>query len=173
VAIIRGEDLREETGKHPKWNRKVAVIVADALADELSHNRVFQRVKVNLRGKPPAKDYSHWIAFKVRKLHFAEHSSVLEKVGKEVLRWRAPGGLWIAPSIPAKFISEVEIEFEVFAAGTAQSVFVRSYSESGNVWVNGYEGQSRQIQQTSAALEKVVSRFVADLVKLPLSRQGP
>jgi hypothetical protein len=173
VAIFRGEDLREETGKQPKWSRKVAVIVADALADELNHNHVFKRVKVNLGGKPPAKDFSHWIAFKVRKLHFAEHSSTLEKVGKEVLRWRAPGGFWIAPSIPAKFISEVEIEFEVFAAGAAQPVFVRSYAESGSVWANSYQGQTPQIQQTSAALEKVVSRFVADLVRLPLSRQAP
>lgn len=162
-----------ETEKQPKWSRKVAVIVADALADELNHNRVFQRVKIKLGGQPPARDFSHWIAFKVRKLQFAEHSSVLEKVGKEVLRWRAPGGLWIAPSIPAKFISEVEIEFEVFAPGAIQPVFVKSYTESGSIWVNGYEGQSRQIQETSAALEKVVNRFVADLVKLPLSRQTP
>jgi len=171
VAIIRGDDLRIDT-THPDWSRGVPAIVADALVDELKHNRIFQRVKI--RGSLPKRsdtDYSHVVTFRIQQFEYHDESNALESLGRVALRAHGSEGPWIARSIPSKFVANVQVEFTVLDARTQQTVFTKSYLESESVRANAYQGETLQIEATSHALEKVVTRFVTDLSKLPLSRQ--
>lgn len=172
VEITRAEDLRNEEEKQPKWSRKVEVIVARALADELDHAKLFQRVKIHLSGPLADNRYSHIVELRVRTFEYYTPTNAFE-VGRGALKWLGVRGTLIAESIPRTIVSEVEVEFEVLDATTRQTVFLKTYSESRSLKANGYEGKKRQMQQTSDALETVVKRFVRDLSQLPFSRESP
>jgi len=173
VAIIRGEDLRIDT-THPDWSPKVEAIVADALADELKHSRIFRHVSLrNSMPKKGDKNYSRLITFRVQQFEYHDESNALESLGRAALRSERSGGTWMARSIPVKFIANVQIEFTVIDPASRQTVFTKSYAENESVRVNGYQGESQQIHATSRALEKVITRFTADLARLPLSGNAP
>ena len=170
VAIIPGEDLRIDTD-HPDWSQKVQAIVADALADELKHNRIFQRVSI--RSSQPKKGYSHLVTFRIQQFEYHDEANSLESLGRVVLRSHGSEGPWIARSIPTKFIATVQIEFNVLDPKTRQTIFTKSYRETQSVHANAYQSESPQIHATSQALEKAITHFVTDLINLPLSHTSP
>ena len=170
VAIIPGEDLRIDTTQ-PDWSPKVESIVADALVDELKHNHIFQRVTIrNSMPKKGDKRYSQLITFRVQQFEYHDESNALESLGRVALRSHGSEGPWIARSIPAKFVATVQVEFTVLDATTHQTLFTKSYAETESVRANAYQSQTPQIHATSVALERSVTRFTADLVKLPTRR---
>jgi hypothetical protein len=88
----------------------------------------------------------------------------------DAMGWR---GALISASIPITCESQVKVEFEVFDAANKQSVLRQSYSESRSLRVNGYQGKSQQIQQTSECLEAVIQRFVGDFSHLAAAQSLP
>jgi hypothetical protein len=171
VEIAGGIDQRPDGEKCPEWTRKVEVIVANALADEIKHDGLFQRVKIHLRGPARLNKFSYYIQFQVEAFEMAPRTGTAEQIGRtalDAMGWR--GGL-ISASIPTTWQSQVKIQFEVFDAPTKQAVFSRSYSETRSLRANGYQGKSRQIQQTSDCLEAVLQRFTRDFSQwLPANR---
>lgn len=170
IAIIRGEDLRIDT-THPDWSPEVPTIVADALADELKHNRVFQRVKVR-RSLPGTsnRDFSHLVTFHIQEFEYHDESNTLESLGRVALRSKGDAGPWIARSIPAKYVANVQVQFDVIDPRTRKTIFTKSYAARETVRANDYQSDSPQIRATSVALEKVITRFATDLVSLSPGR---
>lgn len=169
VEIIQAQDVRADDEKLPQWSRKVETIVARAVADELNHAKLFQRVTVHLSGPLAKNKYSHAVELRVKQFRYYNPTNILD-YGREILGWMGPRGALISASIPRQYVSEVAVEFEVLDAANQQTVFLKTYSDSRTLTANGYEGKTRQIKQTSDALESVVTQFVRDLVRLPLSR---
>lgn len=172
VEIIRAEDVRNEDEKLPHWNRKAEVIVARAAADELQHAGIFRRVKIHLSGPKNVQDYSHLVELRVKEFRYYNPTNMLD-YGRQALHWLGVRGSLIERSIPRKYISEVSVEFEVIDPRTMQTVFRKTYSDTRSLTANGYEGTSRQVRQTSDALETVVKLFAANLVQLPTSQRPP
>lgn len=97
----------------------------------------------------------------------------LESTGRKLLELQGIRGALIAESIPVKYIADVEIEFTVVDASTRQAVFGQTYTATRGFSANGYQGAGPKVQNTSAALESVVTQFVADLTRLPLNQRKP
>ena len=72
----------------------------------------------------------------------------------------------IAKSIPTKYISEVTVEFTVLDAVTQTALLSQTYSATREVTLNGYQSEKPKVEQTSAALESVVTQWVSDLAKV-------
>lgn len=167
VEIAGGTDERPEDQKRPVWSKSVEKIVARALADEIQHDGLFPRVKIHLSGPSRLDKFSYFIEFRVETFQMTPRGGLAEKIGRsallEGLGWR---GALISASIPTTWESEVKVDFQIFDAPTKQLIFSRGYSETRSVKVNAYQGDARQIQQTSDCLETVVQRFVADFSRL-------
>jgi len=166
LAIRTGLDSRSEEEKRPNWTKNAEKIVALALADEVKHAKLFARVKMHA-DSVSLKKYSEIVGFRVIKFECNNQPAFLETTGRKLLRFQGIQGALIAESIPTKYVSKVEIEFTVLSASTQQSIFVKTYSASRSFIVNGYQGSSPKVQKTSAALEAVITQFVADLTRLP------
>jgi hypothetical protein len=169
LAIQKGQDLRPSEEIQPDWAKNAKAIVARALADEVKHGGLFQRVKIVDEPINPKK-YSETVQFRVKKFGCYNRAEFLERMGRDLLRFQGIRGALIAESIPTKYISDIEIEFEVLDPSTGQSVFVKTYSAIRTASLNGYQGEKPKVQQTSAALEAVITQFMEDLEKIPLSR---
>jgi hypothetical protein len=166
LEIAGGVDQRPDTEKIPTWSRTVEVIVAEALADEIRHDGLFQHVKIHLKGPTRLNKFSYYVEFRIEAFQMAPRIGTAEQIGRtalDAMGWR--GGLIVA-SIPTAWESQVKVEFEVFNAVNKELIFDRSYSESRTLRSNGYQGKLRQIQQTSDCLETVVQRFIADFSHL-------
>ena len=172
VEIVQAQDLRAANEKEPEWSKDVGVIVARAVADELNHARVFQRVKIHFSSELTSRKFSHLIELRVEQFRYYNPTNVLD-YGRSALSWLGIRGALIARSIPREYISQVKVEFIILDARSGDAVFDKTYSDTRSLTANGYEGKSRQIQQTSDALESVVKQFVSDLLKLPLSERPP
>jgi hypothetical protein len=168
VEIAGGIDERPEGEKRPAWSRDATAIVAHALADEIHRDGLFHRVKIHLQGPAKRNKFSYFIEFRVEAFAMFPQSGIAEKIGRKALDTMGWRGALISASIPATWESDVKVEFEVFDAGTQQPVFRRNYSESKTLKANGYQGQSRPIQQTSDCLETVLQRFAADFSQVAL-----
>lgn len=171
IAIIRGEDLRIDTSQ-PDWRPDVPTIVANALADELKHNRIFQRVKI--RSSLPGtsnRDFSYLVTFHIQDFEYHDESNALESLGRVALRVKGDAGPWIARSIPAKYVANVQVQFNVLDPRTHQTIFTKSYAERETARANDYQSDSPQMHATSVALEKVIRRFTTDVVNLPAKRK--
>jgi hypothetical protein len=162
VEIAGGVDQRPEDEKQPQWNKPVEVIVARALADEIQHDGLFRKVKVHLSGPARLNKFSYYIEFRVDAFRMLPRNGMAEQIGRTALGALGWRGALISASIPTTWESQVSVTFEVFDARSKWSLYSRSYSESKSLKANGYQGDSRQIQQTSDCLEAVVKRFVAD-----------
>jgi hypothetical protein len=167
VEIAGGTDERPKDERRPVWSKSVESIVAHALGGEIQHDGLFPRVKIHLAGPSRLSKFSYYVQFRVEAFEMAPESGFAEKVGRsallESLGWR---GALISASIPMTWRSQVKVDFEIFDAQSKQMIFSRSYSETRSLKVNGYQGDSQQIQQTSDCLEAVVGRFVADFSRL-------
>jgi hypothetical protein len=173
LEIAGGIDQRPDGEKRPNWSKSADTIVAHALADEIQYERLFQRVKIHLKGPARLNRFSYFIEFRVEALQMFPRTEAAEQIGRtalDALGWR---GALISASIPTAWESQVKVEFDVFDAVTKQSIFNRSYSESRSLRANGYQGKSRQIQQTSDCLEAVVRRFAGDFSRLLAARRSP
>ena len=173
VEIAGGIDQRPDEEKRPEWSRNVEVIVAHALADEIQHAGSFRRVKIHLKGPTKLNKYSYFIEFRVEAFQMFPQSGTAEHMGRmalDAMGWR---GALISASIPITWESQVKVEFEVFDAVNKQSILRQSYSESRSLRVNGYQGKSQQIQQTSECLEAVIQRFVGDFSHLAAAQGLP
>ena len=167
LAIQTGQDARPFEERQPDWARNAEPIVAHVLAYELKTAKLFRRVKIHARLENPWK-YPEIVRFQVIKFECYDDEEFLEKAGRNLLRLDGIRGELIAASIPVKYNMEVTLEFEVVNAATQQSVFIKDYSATRTVSVNGYQGESPKIQQMSAALEEVITQFVWELRNLPL-----
>lgn len=171
LAIARGQDLRPVEEVRPVWTRNAAAIVAHALSDEVRHGKLYRRIQVDadpLDALNPKK-YSTGVQFRVLKFECYEQAGFLQDSGRDLLRMQVPGfrGSLIAASIPLKYVSEVELEFTVLNIANGQSLFTKIYSATRSDSFNGYQGEKPQVHLTSATLEAVITRFVADLANLP------
>jgi hypothetical protein len=173
VEIAGGVDQRPEERRRPDWSKSAEVIVARALADEIEQAKLFQRVKIHLSGPARLKKYSYFVTFRVEALEMFPEAGTLEHYGRTALGALGWRGALISASIPMTWESDAKVEFEVFAAATKQQVFSRSYAESRSLKSNGYQGKTRQIQQTSDCLEAVVGRFVSDFSRLVAEKKSP
>jgi hypothetical protein len=173
LEIAGGIDQRPDEEKRPEWSRDVARIVANALADEIQHDGLFRRVKIHLNGPTRHHKFSYFVEFRVGAFQMFPRTGTAEQVGRTALDAMGWRGALISASIPTTWESQVKVEFEVFDAADKQSIFNRSYSESRSLRVNGYQGKSRQIQQTSDCLEAVVQRFVGDFSHWAAARRLP
>ncbi len=133
---------------------------------------MFRRVKIHM-DSARLKKFSEIVQFRVIRFECYNHPAFLETTGRELLLTQGIRGVLIGESIPTKYISEVEIRFEILDASTQESVFSKTYSATHAMSINGYEGEKPKIQQTSSALEAVITQFVADLAKIPLSQRAP
>jgi hypothetical protein len=165
LAIRTGEDLRPDNEREPGWAKDAEPIVARALAEEVRHAKLFNRVKTHADGVNPAK-YSEIVQFRVKKFECVSDESTIESAGRTILRMQGIRGALIDRSIPTKYNAEVEVEFAVLDGSTRQPLFAKSYAASRSVTLNGYQNSRPKIQQTSTALEEVLTAFVADLVKI-------
>jgi hypothetical protein len=173
VEIAGGMDQRPEDARQPDWSKSVEVIVARALADEIEEAKLFQRVKIHLSGPARLSKYSYYVTFQVGAFEMAPQTGTLEHFGRTALGALGWRGALISASIPTPWQSDVKVEFDVFDAATKQQVFSRSYSESRSLKSNGYQGKTRQVQQTSDCLEAVVGRFVGDFSRLVAANGSP
>jgi hypothetical protein len=172
LAIQAGEDARPPEEKRPDWTKNAKAIVAHALADEVRHAKLFDRVKFRDSGINTRK-FSEAVRFRVIKFECYSQSGFLENTGREFLELQGIRGALIAASIPAKYIAEVEIEFTVEDPSTQEAIFVQTYTATRSFSANGYQRAGPKVQNTSAALESVVTQFVADLTRLPLNQHKP
>ena len=164
LAISTGLDLRPTDQRQPDWAKNAELIVSDALAEEVRHAKLFHRVKTHA-GSVNLKKYSEVVRFRIQTFECRNEPAFFEQAGRELLRDRGFHGVLIAASIPSKYVSQVTIEFEVLEASTQRSIFVRTYSATGSITVNGYQGEKPKIKQTSDELEVVLTQFVGDLAK--------
>jgi hypothetical protein len=163
LEIAGGIDERTADQRRPEWSRRVEVIVARALADEVKHAGLFQRVKIHLSGPAHLDRFSYFVEFQVDAFEMAPQVGELEQAARTTLgAVMGLRGALISASIPTAWESQVKVTFEVFDPMTQQSIFRRSYSEARTLRANGYEGKSRQIEQTSECLESVIQQFVRD-----------
>ena len=165
LAIQTGEDDRPAEARQPGWAENAETIVAHALSEEVKKARRFQRVAIHTQAVT-LKKYSRTVRFRVLKFECTDQADFLARTGQDILRHEVPHGEWIAESIPTQFAVEVEIEFAVFAGASRQPALLKTYSASRTLSINGYQGESPKIQQTSAALAEVLNEFIADLAKL-------
>jgi hypothetical protein len=172
LEIAGGADQRPDGEKRPSWSKSVDVIVAHALADEIQHDGPFHRVKIHLGGPARLHKFSYFIEFRVEAFQMFPSPGTAEQIGRTALEGLGWRGALISASIPTTWESQVKVQFEVFEAASKQSIFSRSYSESRSLRGNGYQGKSRQIQQTSDCLEAVVQRFVGDLSRTLAARHS-
>lgn len=174
LAIARGEDLRTVDTIRPAWTQNAEAIVAQALANEVKHGKLFQRVKIHADPVNPQK-YSTVVQFWVLKFECYNQADFLQSAGRDLLQMQVPGfrGSLIAASIPVKYVSEVEIEFTVLDAASGQSLFIRTYSATRSDSFNGYQGDKPEVLLTSTTLEAVLTQFVADMANLPLNHPSP
>lgn len=173
AEILKGRDVRDkESRKGIPWKESVESIVADAVADELRHAKLFLHVEVSKSEAPSCSTCSHAIKFNVRRLRLYNQVSAGEVAGGAALGLLMVPGIFIAASIPTKWESSAEIEFEVLDPRSKATVFRKVYSETRVIEVNAYAGLEPKLQQTSDVLEAVVKEFVSDLAQLPLSTQA-
>jgi hypothetical protein len=172
LAIHTGVDLRPEGEKRPDWCKNAEKPVAKAIREEVKHAKLFARVAIHEDDANPKK-YSEIVQFRIRKFECYDQAGFLEAAGREVLRYQGVRGALIAASIPANYIAEVEIEFEILDATRKQSVFVKSYSANRTITLNGYQSSKPKVQATSEALESVVTQFLGDLAQIQLSQRTP
>lgn len=166
MEIAGGVDLRPEEEKPPEWSKNVEGIVARALADEIQHAQLFKRVKIHLNGPTRLGKFSCFIEFQVEAFEMFPDTGTMEQIGRTALDAMGWRGALISAGIPTTWDSQVKIEFDVFDAATRQPIFSRTYSESRSLNANGYQGKSRQIQQTSDCLEAVLQQFLGDFSRL-------
>lgn len=169
LAISTGLDLRPPDERQPDWAKNAELIVSDALAEEVRHAKLFHRVKTHAESANPKK-YSEVVRFRIQTFECYNQPAFFEQAGRELLRDRGFHGVLIDASIPSKYVSQVTIEFEVLEAATQRSIFARTYSATGSITVNGYQGEKPKIKQTSDELEVVLTQFVGDLEKLMSDR---
>jgi hypothetical protein len=176
LAIARGLDSRPVAEIQPAWTRNAAASVAQALSDEVKHGKLYQRIKVDADPLNPLnpQKYATVVQFQVRKFECYDQAEILQNSGRDLLQMQVPGfrGSLIAASIPIKYVSEVELEFTVLNAANGQLLFTKTYSATRSDSFNGYQGEKPEVHLTSAALEAVITRFVADLANLH-PNQGP
>jgi len=173
LAIQTGQDDRPADARQPEWAEPAETIVARALAKEVKQARLFQRVTIHAQAVNPQK-YSRTVSFRVLQFECTDQADILAKTGQDILRLQVPGlkGGWIADSIPTQFDVAVEIEFQVLAGASGPLVFQKTYAASRTLTINGYQGESPKIEQTSAALAEVLAEFIADLATLPANPPG-
>lgn len=162
LAIQTGEDLRPANERRPAWCQNAEKIVARALAEEVRDAKLFRRVKIHADRVNPAR-YNEYVQFRVRKFQCYNQAGFLESTGRTFLRFQGLRGALIADSIPSKYISQVEVEFEVRNGPDEPPIFDKTYSATRTDSFNGYQGEKPKIQQTSAALEDVLTQFLVDL----------
>lgn len=172
LAIQAGEDVRSPEEKRPPWTGNARAIVAHALADEVKHAKLFDRVKFR-DSTIKARRFSEAVRFRVIKFECYSQPAFLESTGRKLLELQGIRGALIAESIPVKYIAEAEIEFIVMDASTREAVFDQTYTATRSFSANGYQGAGPKVQNTSAALESVISQFVGDLTRLPLNQYKP
>ncbi len=165
LAIQTGSDARSDEEIRPAWAKNAETIIARAIADEVKYAKSFQRVKIHA-DTVNLKKYSEVVRFRMLKFECYNQPVFLESAGQEFFKYQGLRGALIGASIPSKYVSEVEIEFEVRDAATQQIRFTKTYSATRASGINGYQGETPKVQQTSAALESVITQFVADLVNL-------
>jgi hypothetical protein len=173
LEIAGGIDQRPDGEKRPEWSKNVEIIVAQALANEFQHDGLFHRVKIHLKGPARLNKFLYFIEFRVEAFQMFPRTGSAEQIGRTALDTMGWRGALISASIPTTWESQVKVDFEVFDAVNKQVIFSRSYSENRSLRANGYQGKSRQIQQTSDCLEGVVQRFVGDFSRLPAARPSP
>jgi hypothetical protein len=171
LAIRTGQDLRPKQEIRPGWSKDAESIVANALADEVKQAQLFHRVKIHADSVNPEK-YSQIVQFQVKKFECYEDAPPELATGRQIVKYFGLTGALLASGIPAKYISEVQIEFQVLDASTQQSVFAKTYSATRKTDTKSFQGSKPQVQQTSDALESVISQFVVDLTRLPLNQPG-
>jgi hypothetical protein len=174
VEVLKGADIRDKKDrKGVKWNKPVEQIVADALVDELKNSKLFSRVDLHSSNQTFAVSgtYSYRVTFAVKRLRLYNPPKVGEIAGGAALGLLGVPGIFIAASIPTKWESNAEVKFEVFDGETQSSVLKKSYTSELSLSANAYAGNSRQKQQTSDVLERVIGQFIADLATLPLSQK--
>jgi len=172
LEIAGGVDERPPAEKRPEWSRSVEGIVARALADEVKHAGLFQRVRIHLAGPARLDKFSYYVEFRVKAFQMFPQIGGMEKAGRTALGALGWRGALISASIPKTWESQVTVEFEVFDAAKQKRVFGQTYTESRSLKANGYQGDSRQIEQTSDCLEAVVQRFVGDFTRIASSLSG-
>jgi hypothetical protein len=172
LAIFTGRDARLSDEIRPDWATDAESIVAHALATEVKSAQLFQRVKIHADTVNPKK-YSTIIRFRVLKFECYNHAAFLENTGRELLAYQGLRGALIERSIPTKYVSEVAIEFAVLDATTQQPIFTRTYNATHTDAFNGYQGEKPKVQQTSAALQSVLTQFLTDLTRLPAVHSVP
>jgi hypothetical protein len=166
LGIRRGEDLRPQDQITPDWCKPAEPIVARALADEVRHANLFDRVKIHARAFNPKK-YPTIVEFEVRKFDCVSQASFFETTGRTILRMQGIRGTLIAASIPSKHTSDIEVQFQVLDAVTGRSKLTKTYRTQRTMNLNGYQGKTPLMRQTSAALEDAIAQFIDDLARLP------
>jgi hypothetical protein len=167
LAIRTGQDSRLPSEIQPDWAKNAEKFIAHAVADEVKYANLFRRVKIHADSVNLQK-YSAVLQFRILKFECYNQAGLLESTGRDMLRFQGIRGALIAESIPTKYNSDVEVEFTLSDASTLQPIFVKTYAATRSVTLNGYQNAKPKVQQTSAALESVVTQFVSDLSKLPL-----
>jgi len=165
LAIRRGKDLRSPDQITPNWCKPAEPIVARALADEVRHANLFDRVEIHARTVNPQK-YPTIVACDVLKFDCVNKASVFEHGGRTMLQMLGIRGNLIAASIPSEYTSHVEIQFEVLDTTSGRPKFTTTYRVQRTRSVNRYQGKTPLMQQTSAALEDVLAQFIHDLAGL-------
>ena len=165
LAIRTGQDARPMEERQPAWAADAEKIVARALADEVKHAKLVRRVKIHADAANPKK-YPLAIAFRVEKFECHNQAAFLEGTGRTLLELQGIRGALIAESIPSKYISEVQVDFEVSDVATGQSFLTKTYSAMRTERLNGYQGENAKVLLTSGALEEVVTQFLSDLTKV-------
>jgi hypothetical protein len=165
LAIQTGSEARSNEEIRPAWAKNAETIIARALVDEVKYSKSFPRVKIHA-DTVSLKKYSRVVRFRVLKFECYNQPAFLESAGQEFFKYQGLRGALIGASIPSKYVSEVEIEFEVRDAATQQIMFTKTYSATRSSGINGYQGEKPKVQQTSAALESVITQFIGDLLKL-------
>jgi hypothetical protein len=175
IEIFRGVQIeRDATERVAKaegeisWSKSDSQIIANALADELKHAKLFRRVDIVKVADPTRRQdkYSHVIRFDIRKFRLSPRENLAQSAGRAALKSRGRHGYFIDKGIPREWVAEVEIEFELRDASGGGRSFTRKYSATpGSVTVRGYSDGKEERQQMSEALEEVVKAFVADVGK--------
>jgi hypothetical protein len=166
LAIRRGKDLRPPDEITPDWCTPAEPIVARALADEVRHANLFDRVEMHARTVNPQK-YPTMVECDVLEFDCVPKVSFFENKGRTMLRMLGIRGHLIAASIPSEYTSDVEVQFEVLDTASGRPKFTRTYRAQRARSFNRYQGKTPLMQQTGATLEDVLARFIRDLAGLP------
>ena len=169
LFIEKGIDSRVETEKRPTWTKPVEQLVANALANKLAHANLYGKIINNIEAtSPPTSDIigdGIEISFDIIKFQAFEDVPTSHYVRAGLLGIFMLPGIIAAGSLPEKFVSEIQIDFNVTDLPSRKNIMHKGYHNTQFLEHSEIGSRDVVLAQTGSVLETIIGDFISDLCK--------